>query len=413
MRRYGVVLFLVVFIFLLNGGTERGAAQQLPPLPADLVFTASTIEGEGDFPRDIILRVDAETYEIFPFYVDHEAFEVLPISWSPTGDLLAIYRILPPLDDSFTVFPRQMCILNREGVLQRCLEDDPPLHYGGDVASWDYYYPVAWGSDGQTFIYQTEYPNKASEYGYGRRLVEANLITGDTRVLYDYSDPYPIYPSSTLRYVIVGFGGIWGGPSDPAFLIDRVTGTRLDISTTVPALTKLYKACMPLSPNDKYITVSASYDLATYAPDQDPSLDTQAMGLLVILDTQGTIRHVIGEPDGINTLWAQDCPGWSPDEKAIFFWATNLEYKAFIMRYSLVDEQLDVLYEVKEWSKQEYSIYPPFIVAPDGEHIALAVAEIPDNKPQVAVLYPDGEIRRIPSPYRFGLYPLWVPPLAE
>jgi hypothetical protein len=31
----------------------------------------------------------------------------------------------------------------------------------------------------------------------------------------------------------------------------------------------------------------------------------------------------------------------------------------------------------------------------------------------VAVLCPDGEIYRIPSPYRFGLYPLWVPPLIS
>jgi len=385
---------------------------QMPPLPADLLFTTSISEEEGDYPRDIIVRVAAETLEVIPFYVDSEAFEIMPISWSPQGDLLAVYRIMPAIDNAFTLFPRQLCILDRAGVLQRCMVDSPPMYYGGDPQSWQHYYPVTWGTDGQTIYFDTEYPNETSPYGYGKRLVEASVITGETlRVVYEYPDPYPVSPSPDLSHAVVGFGGLWGGLGTPAFLVDLTTGSQIDVASAVPSLTKLYSTCLPVSPNGNYVTVSAEYDLATYAPDQDPTLNDGGGYLLIILDMQGTIQGIIGQPDGYDTLWSQDCPGWAPDEEAIFFWASDSE-RAYIMRYSLLDQQLTTVYTLRDWPERETNVCSPLIPSPDGTHIAITVSDGPYEDRLVAVLYPDGEIYRIPSPYRFGLYPLWIPPTS-
>lgn len=140
----GLIGVLLAIGVIVSGGASTGAAAQtsIPPLPADLLFTAATWTGGGDYPRDIIVRVDAETLEVTPFYVDNEAFEILPISWSPQGDLLAVYRVLPAIDDAYTLHPRQLCILDRAGVLQRCLNDDLTMHWAGYPDDWQHYYPV-------------------------------------------------------------------------------------------------------------------------------------------------------------------------------------------------------------------------------------------------------------------------------
>jgi hypothetical protein len=412
-------MLVVSLVVLRTPSTQATPQLQTYPLPADLLFTASLTAGQGDYPRDVILRVDAETLEITPFYTDTEAFEIMPISWSPQGNLLAVYRIMPAIDATRPLYPRQLCVLDHAGVLQRCFNDTPLMYFAGLPDRWQqHYYPVVWRADGQTIYFDTEYPNENSLYGYGKRLIEASVLTGETlRVIYEYPDPYPISPSPDLSHALVGFGDLWGGPGTPAFLVDLTTGAQIDVASAVPSLTRLTSTCLPVSPKGNYVTVSAEYDLATYAPDQDPTLNDGGGYLLIILDMRGTIQGIIGQPDGYNTLWSQDCPGWHPDEQAIYFWASDLGEaytlgKAYIMRYSLPDQQLTTLYELRDWPERESYIYEPLILSPDGTHIAFTVSNGPYEDRLVAVLYPDGNIYRIPSPYRFGLYPLWVPPVS-
>jgi hypothetical protein len=406
---------LILAIVLIVGGTTSTRAappSQMPPLPADLLFTTTTGVGDVDFPRNTIVRVDAETLEVTPFYVDSEAYEVMPISWSPQGDLLAIYRIMPAVDEAFTLFPRQLCILNRAGVLQRCLNDNLPMHYVGNTMEWQHYYPIAWSPDGQTIYFDTEYPTEESPFGYGRRLVEASVVTGlMLRIVYDYPGPYPVTASPDLNHIVVGFGGEWRG-NNPAYVFDLTTEERFDVPTVVPALTSLSWTCLPFSPHGTYLTATAWYDLAQYAPGQEQAYKDGY--LLLILDTQGTLQSMIGEPDSPDPLRYQECPDWQPDEQAIVFYAHSVEHR-YIMRYSLPDQQLTTLYEVKarkDTPDRESNIYSPLVPSPDGSYVALTVSDGPYSDRLVAVLYPDGEIRRIPSPYRFGLYPLWVPPLT-
>jgi hypothetical protein len=406
-------LIVTVSVIALGAASVPVEAQPAtPPLSSDLLFVPTITGGEVRFARNMILRVDAETLEVSPFYVDDKAWELMPVSWSPQGDLLVIYRMMPgDKPYSYSTSPRQLCILDRAGALQRCLEDGPPVHYAGRPEDWQHYYPVAWGPDGQTIFFDTEYPTEESPFGYGRRLVEASVLTGETRrVLYDYPGPYPVTLSPDLSHIAVGFGGQWKS-NNPAYVLDLATGARLDVPDLVPHLTKLSWACLPFSPHGSYITIRSGYRLAVYAPTQEQTYDNGS--LLLILDTQGTIQGTIGEPEGPDMLQYQDCPGWQPDEQAIVFYAYGYEQGA-ILRYSLPSQQLTTLYELKSWPERESAIYSPLIPSPDGAYVALTVSDnYYGGERLVAVLYPDGEIYRIPSPYRFGLYPLWVPPLND
>lgn len=416
MRRQITILVLVIGLLAGVGATPRPARSQsaIPPLPADLLFTASLAGGQRDYPRNIIARVDANTLEVSPFYMDAEADELMPLKWSPQGDLLAIYRIMPAIDDAYTLSPRQLCILNRTGALQRCMDDNPPMHYVGYPRDWQSYYPVVWGSNGLTIYFDTEYPSVESPNGYERRLVEASVLTGETmRIIYGFPDAYAVTPSPDLNYVTVGFGEEWF-LDNPAHIFDLTTGIQRDLPGLMPEHTWLDWGCWAFSPLGSYIAAITKYDLFEYAPELEPPDDGKGSGsVLVLLDPQGNIQYVVGEPSGSPAaLWYQDCPSWQPDEQAIFFYAYHSERQA-ILRYSLADQQTTTWYEPRFEPGHEKYVYPPLIPSADGAHIALTVSDGPYEDRLVAVLYPDGEIYRIPSPYRFGLYPLWVPPLRE
>lgn len=415
MKQKAIILVLAVGLLALGfSSTQVKAQPSTPPLPADLLFVTASGAGVGDYRHNMIVQVDAETLEVTPFYVDTEADEILPISWSPQDDLLAIYRILPAVDEAYTMFPRQLCILNRAGVLQRCLNDSPPMHYAGlPDSDWQSYYPVTWGPDGQTLYFDTEYTAEESPFGYGRRLIEASVTTGETlRIVYDYPGPYSVVFSPDLNHVSVGFSGTWYD-GNPANLLDLAAGSQLSIPNLVPQNIWLDGVCWPFSPHGSYITARAGYDLAAYAPTLEAPDDYRQGkgGLLLILDSQGIVQHVVGEPNGSPAvMWYFDCPGWQPDEQAAVFLAFGVD-ETRIMRYSLLDHQTTTLYELGSGTTPEYYVYLPLVPSPNGTHVALTVSDDPQGDYQAAVLYPDNEIRRIPSPYNFGLYPLWVPPL--
>jgi hypothetical protein len=303
-------------------------------------------------------------------------------------------------------------------VLQRCLDDSPPMHYAGSPETqWSSYYPVAWGPDEQTIYFDTEYANEESRYGYGHRLVEASVLTGETlRIVYDYPDSFPVTLSPDLTHLTVGFGEPWYGGDDPVYLFDLATETQFDVPDLLPDYTGLYSTGWSFSPNGQFVTAKASYRLERYAPDlvaPDVFFVDGLGNLFLILDMQGTVQHIIGEPAGSPAVvWKLESPFWQPDEQAIVFIAWDAE-RRYIMRYSLADRQMTMLYEMDFGPGKEPYFYSPLIPSPDGSHIALTVSDVPYGDSQLAVLYPDGVIRRIPNDYRLSLYPLWVPPLVE
>lgn len=416
MKAKTILLILVALLLDLSVSSMPAEAQPpIPTLPADLLFTTGSPAPGADFSLNMIMRVDAETLELSPFYVDAEAGQIQPIKWSPQGTLLAVYRLLPAIDDAYTLFPRQLCILDRAGALQRCMEDSPPMHNTGGLPDKGLHFPVVWGSDGQTIFFETEYPNEDSFIGYGRRIAEASVVTGQTlRVVYDYPESFPVTLSPDLKHISVGFLREFIGESY-TFIRDLTTGIQVEPSTLVPAHTYMTWTCLPFSPSGQFIAVIASYNLSEYAPELVPPPDDYRNGrgsLLLLLDTQGTAQHVIGEPEGSPAImWSPECPGWQPDEQAIVFYASN-GLGTYIMRYTLADRQMITLYETGFEPGRETYVNAPFVLSPDGTHVALTVSDEPYGDPLVAVLYPDGNIYRIPSPYRFGLYPLWVPPVS-
>lgn len=420
MKTKAIVLALIAALLGLSASSVAIQAQSpIPVLPADLLFTASLTAGQGDYPRDVILRVDAETLEVTPFYIDTEAFEMVPLGWSPQGNWLAVYRVvMPPADERFidpNSTPRQLCLLDRAGALQRCMEDSPPMHWAGLPHEWQSYYPVVWGQDGQTIYFETEYPSNDSISGYGRRIVEASVLTGETlRTVYEYPDPFQVVISPDLQRISVGFGEAWGGSGYPAFVFDLTTGTQFDVPSLMPRYVGLEWLCQPFSPHGSFVAAQGIYKLARYAPELEAPDDyREGQGdLLFLLDMHSTVQHIIGEPQGAPaTIWDLECPGWQPDEQAVVFYASN-NLGRYLMRYALADRRLTTLYELSFEPGHEAYVHAPFVPSPGGSHIALTVSDGPYEDRLVAVLYPDGNIYRIPSPYRFSLYPLWVPPVS-
>jgi hypothetical protein len=412
MRTKAIVWVLIVVVICLHV-PNLTAQSSIPPLPADLLFTTSE---ELHYPRNIIMQVDALTLEVTPFYVDSEAFQVMPISWSPQGDLLVIYRMMEPLDDSYTLIPRQLCVLDRAGALQKCFDDAPPMHWGGFPEDWLFYYPVVWGVNGQTLYYMTEYINEDSPFGYGRHLVEADVFTGETlRIMYTYPDPWPVSPSPSLNHLAVGFWEQWQGPGTPAFIYNLTTETQLEASEFTPDNTSLMITCLPFSPQGNYFTMVTVYDLTEYAPELELPEHYQYSAsdmLLLILDMEGNIHHIIGEPEGSPAITLGiECPAWQEDEQDIVF-QTISEGHRYIQRYSLADQQTTTLYEMSFDPGRESYVKSPLVPSPDGTHIALTVTDSPNEDRLVAVLYPGGEIYRMQNPYPYSMYPLWIPPLS-
>jgi hypothetical protein len=280
--------------------------------------------------------------------------------------------------------------------------EDPP--YWGSSA----YFPITWGPDGQTIYFETEYPSAESFMGYGRRLVEASVLTGETlRTVYEYPDVFSVTISPDLNLVGGGCGMRQEG-GFPAYTLDLTTGTQLDLHYLMPENVGLYYL-YSFSPQGSYFTLGTGYLTAYYAPELEQLYE--AGDLFHILDPEGNILHVVGEPEGPEPLfWHLLSPTWQADEDAIVFYAYGSEY-SYLMRYSLPDQQLTTLYQLRDWPEKESYIHAPFVSSLDNTHIALTVSDDPYADRQVAVLYPDGEIYRIPNEYRFSLYPLWVPPL--
>ena len=246
MTKRVVICLLVLATGLFGSLASRTQAQPLiPPLPADLLFVTTTAADGFSLPQNIVVRVDTQTMEVSTFYVDDEAWELMPLSWSPQGDLLAIYRSMPRNEETYLA-ERQLCLLDREGILQRCMQDTPPMHWEGEPYAWPYLFPVTWAPDGQTIYFETEYPSEGELYG--RRIIEADVTTGETlRVLYDYPEPRRLVLFSDGNHVGIDIGGSGTVNGLPA-IINLVTGKQLDILATAPENTWRGHTMLPISP---------------------------------------------------------------------------------------------------------------------------------------------------------------------
>src|SRR5689334_11942343 len=92
MRLYIIVCMLL--FFMTSFKPLPGKAQE-PVFPTDLVFSAGRGNPATQDPHipNIIARIDRVTLRTSIFYEDPTPVGLYPISWSPSGAYLAVFRI--------------------------------------------------------------------------------------------------------------------------------------------------------------------------------------------------------------------------------------------------------------------------------------------------------------------------------
>ncbi len=426
MKRSKRALYWVIFcglLFFFTPGSRVLPVQGGAELPADLLFT-STKSGDYGFwpqtPRNVIVRVDAFTLETTPFYVDEEASYVIPLSWSPQGDLLAFYRLVSQEDD----YIRQVCLLSRKGVLLRCFDATPPSRTGYPRFDTERYM-VTWSADGRRAYFVTEC-DELERVPHQRCLIEADTTTGQTlRVLYtlEYPTPTPFVWTSQRDMLLIGAGDEWvwqaGAPPQLVDLASR--SVLLDLSTVVPPNATPDRVSPYLSPQGTYVEVFVHYDLTTYNPWQiDQNVYGPTLSIMLIVDRQGKIRATFGRPE--DTLPVPLALGWSGDERTLYTVTRDLsttcgEYALWhplrFHAYDLGTAQAVSLNADEPCRIQR--VKGPLSLSPNDT--SLVFLSLPaDTDPyskawQVTVLPMEaGTLQIVGAMYRFGVHPLWMPP---
>ncbi len=421
---YGVVFCGLLFFFTL-GSRHALSVQGSAGLPADLLFT-STESGTYGFwpqmPRNVIVQVDASTLEAAPFYVDEEASYVIPLSWSPQSDLLAFYRLVLREND----YIRQVCLLSRNGVLLRCFEATPPSRTGYPRFDTERYM-VTWSADGRR-AYFVAACEELERVPHQRCLVEADTTTGQTlRVLYtlEHPTPTPFVWTSQRDVLLIGAGDEWiwqaGAPPQLVDLASR--SVLLDLNMVVPRYAIPDRVSPYLSPQGTYVEIFVHYDLTTYNPWQiDQNAYGPTLSIMSIVDRWGKIRTTFGRPE--DALPVPLALGWSDDEQTLYTATRDVstscgEYTLWhplrLHAYDLAMAHAATLDAGEPCRIQR--IKGPLLPSPDGTSLAflgLSADVDPYSKAwQVTVLSEDEMLQEVGATYRFGVYPLWVPPMLE
>jgi hypothetical protein len=408
--RKAVILLLLcgfVLVSLRQVSLPSAAQEDSTSLPSDLIFTVPESPGLPwrDQPLNQLVRVDAETLEISPFYTDDVAVEVRALDWSPQGDKLAIYRKLPSTDGH--AFPRELCIVDAKGTLLNCMEDHPPMIMAYSGEEIDYH--VTWSTDEQTLVFVAD--REIEGDNRERLLAEADVNTGQTlRILYRCSytfrmeSPKALAWTSALDAILVGVRGSSG--DQPALLVDLQTGTETPIDTLVPEHQRLGSICPQFSPNGTYFAANLYYDLREYNP---WGLAGDRLYHPVIFDREGQIQASLGDPGSGELTRFSECPIWLPDEQSFFVLGgrNNPEQQTislFIFQYFLATQQLVEYRPVSDIGTS------PLILAPDNRSLAFSAPISPDAGFDlvVNVLSPNGDVSFFKG-YDYSAYPVWVP----
>jgi hypothetical protein len=404
--KWTFVLALCAFVLLSFGLSRPSIAQDdSTTLPADLIFTVP--ESPDLFwahqPHNRLVRLDAQTLEISPFYTDDVAVEIRALDWSPQGDQLVIYRRYAPLSTSKYASPHELCILDAGGSLLRCIQDRPSM-FLDEVKD----YHVSWSADGQTIAFVADREIEGDNHELV--LVEVDVNTGETlRTLYSTSyiwrkeTPKRLAWTPALDVVLVGVKIPSDGRSP--LLVDLQTGAETSIDTFVPEHQHLGYVCPQFSPNGTYFSAYLDYDLDEYNP---WGLDFGALhhiSQLVIMDRGGSIKATLGEPNGTDMLQFVDCPVWPPDEQSFYARGGQLNGEGtFIFQYFLTTQQL-----VQRQSISSFVVSQP-VLSPDNQTLAFdAYLSLNSGAELVVyVLFPDGTTRWFWE-HDYSAYPAWVP----
>lgn len=377
-----VVTFLFVIVSQISAQTDDASS-----LPADLVFGANgqvTDEMLGREPY-VLALLDGETLQVSELYRAPQGQKLTPISWSPSGDLLA-FRQLAQRDRY-----AQICIVSISGELQTCFEDYVPDYY--DPGLYPPLNHVTWSENG-TSVYFVVQDYKSV------RLVDGDVLSGEVvKTIYetDYSvkkeayEPPVLSWTPNLSHVAVAVGY----PGQSGFIVNLETGESLSLETVFqPYLTEIQEAerealgnretCPDMSPTGTYLTALA------------PTYPAPVHHRLIVFDKDDEIHYEI-EPDDHEFF----CPTWTHDEQGFYVYSYTKSEES-ILYYSLADGELVKLVS------SERQLNPPLVLSPDGSYIAFDAPTPPLGGKVVHVLSPDGTIMSFETPYVSSWDPVWV-----
>lgn len=383
-------LCLVAIVFSLPNTGKTQPQGTIGHLPADLIFSTGKLTGKTwiDSPHNILARIDANTLEVHPFYINEEAYETTAISWSPQGNLLAVFLRFINNKASPQSSTDQICLLDRAGILQTCFEDKPYIFGSFDDTFF------SWSADSQKFYFVTDCGNE------DHCLIEADAVTGRTlQTIYHYSNDHSnrtqvVSWTPKLDYVVINAGS-WATRNAPRVLINLENNERLDIKAIVPGPAQLGVLCPNFSPQGTYLVAT------TFTGESKQSL--------IVFNKQGNILFTIDDTSGFGAIQPL-CPIlWDTKEKNFYFnGQVTGEYNFFIFKYSLETAKLEIFYDMGTDRFSEKNIYGPYALFPTAAYIA-GTTSLQSPAPQVAILSPSGDVEQPNNPYPFGLYPIWVP----
>ncbi len=405
-------------------------AQQSLILPAKMVFTTFTeIFPLGAKPRSpaVIEQVDTQTEKVSVFYANPFG-DAFAMAWSPSGKSLAVVlaghidqtdKIV--LSDGPNDGEAHVCILDRAGLLQRCMKqvvsDSLGVSGKGD-GLYTNYMPVTWSTDEQKLYFMTGFlPDK---------LLESDAQTGQTvRIIYNKSDmdPDTVTWSPNADYLILSAKDTTASDSAPLVHFSA-TGQEVSRIELVQPLAIPAGAVSPtiatpdqpharvpcsFSPRGTYFTTIDSGDPPPYESD--------------IVDMTGTVRYRLVNTSPRATV-PYYCPDWKSDESALYFTPYH-DYRTgdswLIYQYTLSTGKVEPYYSQPNTLPE---INSPFSVSPDGKYLAYETLdnpayatafEVPNGTYTLSRVVIVGPNNAGPvffsGPGYVGERPLWVPPL--
>jgi hypothetical protein len=350
------------------------------------------------------MRVDAQTQQISPFYVDDSTLIRL-LRWSPRGDLLAILR--HPANTNYL----EICLLTRGGVLQSCFEDKITDH---NFRERGRNYMLTWSADGRYVYFVADYDqyhwDEFNTNDWSAHLVKAEVATGQSQEnLYQtqvvaHVPPPLLFWTDDLHYLLANR---WNSPTNQwlSTTLDLWQNTEFTLPQTISELGNL-EYCPKFSPQGHYLTAQGE-------------LNEAQSGWTIITPDGQTVRTVGSERlQQIGIEWLQ-CPVWQSDETAFYFLG-GLQNEARLFRYGVVDDTLITVKQLFPAASEDSAVirgYPEMPMRLDPDNAALAITfDVPESSlSEIRILTSTNEWITFGEQEPLGPVIasfIWVPPLG-
>jgi Tol biopolymer transport system component len=381
------------------------AGIQMLPLPQEIVYLEVDY---GQQPVNFRLsRIDSQSMKSVPFYSDSQ-YPVYPVAWSPTGQFLAILRILNSVQ-------AELCVLTREGKLFICMKQsvnrDTFSGKSGGVP-----FDLQWSRDEKSIFFVSV--DSASVEGY--TFYESSTETGETlRVIYrgQLDNRYAVLSWNPDHDVIVeGVEEIFLENAAHAINFVQIDSKEMGKSIKIPfryevpslntkgsssdEIPHVLTVC-PFSPKGTYV---AAYDVFARNPQ-----------IFALLNKRAEFIRSIQRDSGIPI--PVGCPVWLQDDSSFIYRTASGNDRFF--RYDIATNSVELVFEVEGG----FVTNGDFKLAENQKFLMnVSLQSVNVNKPnenipqylqKIVVVGPKSTLLMIGNQFSDSLYPLWVPPLKN